>query len=106
MEATLKSGERNIYAKRRFFIDEDTWQIAVSELYDGRGQLWRVGQSMLVQQYQKQVPVYAFEALYDIIAGRYLAIGMNNEEKSAIQYGIKSSSADFTPAALRNAGVR
>ncbi|MBD9413278.1 DUF1329 domain-containing protein [Pseudomonas sp. PDM16] len=106
VEATLKSGERNIYAKRRFFVDEDSWQIAVSEHYDGRGQLWRVGQAMLVQQFDQQVPVYAFEALHDIIAGRYLAIGMANEEKSSIQYGIQASAVDFTPAALRNAGVR
>jgi hypothetical protein len=106
VEATLKSGERNIYAKRRFFIDEDSWQIAVSEHYDGRGQLWRVGQAMLVQQFEQQVPVYAFEALYDIIAGRYLAIGMANEEKKSIEYGIQASAVDFTPAALRNAGVR
>lgn len=106
VEATLKSGERNIYAKRRFFIDEDSWQIAVSEHYDGRGQLWRIGQAMLVQNYSVQVPVYAFEALYDIIAGRYLAIGMANEEKHSIQYGIQATAADFTPAALRNAGVR
>ena len=106
VEATLKSGERNIYAKRRFFIDEDNWQIAVSEHYDGRGQLWRIGQAMLVQQYEQQVPAYAFEALYDIIAGRYLAIGMANEEKSAPQFGMPASAVDFTPAALRNAGVR
>jgi hypothetical protein len=106
VEATLKSGERNIYAKRRFFVDEDSWQIAVSEHYDGRGQLWRVGQAMLVQQFEQQVPVYAFEALYDIIAGRYIAVGMANEEKSAVQYGIQASAVDFTPAALRNAGVR
>ncbi|HSX69832.1 MAG TPA: DUF1329 domain-containing protein [Pseudomonas sp.] len=106
VEATLKSGERNIYAKRRFFVDEDSWQIAVSEHYDGRGQLWRVGQAMLVQQFDQQVPVYAFEALYDIIAGRYIAIGMANEEKTAVQYGIQASAVDFTPAALRNAGVR
>ncbi|MFG0381819.1 DUF1329 domain-containing protein [Pseudomonas sp. zbq_18] len=104
--ATLKAGERNIYAKRRFFVDEDTWQIASSELYDGRGQLWRIGQAMLTQQFDQQVPVYAFEALYDIIAGRYIAIGMANEEKTAVQYGISASAADFTPAALRNAGVR
>jgi len=106
VEATLKTGERNIYAKRRFFIDEDSWQIAVSEHYDGRGQLWRVGQAMLLQQFDQQVPVYAFEALYDIIAGRYIAVGMANEEKSAVQYGIQASAVDFTPAALRNAGVR
>lgn len=106
VEATLKAGERNIYAKRRFYVDEDSWQIALSEHYDGRGQLWRVGEAMLMQHYAQKVPVYAFEALYDIIAGRYIAIGMANEEKTSVQYGTQASAKDFTPAALRNAGVR
>lgn len=105
IEANLKGGERNIYAKRRFFVDEDTWTIVQSELYDGRGQLWRVGEAHLVQHYQQQVPTFAFEALYDVISGRYIAIGMSNEEK-AHEFGYKASARDFTPAALRNAGVR
>lgn len=105
IEATLKTGERNIYAKRRFFVDEDSWTIVQSELYDGRGQLWRVGEGHLVHYYQHQVPSFAFEALYDVISGRYIAIGMSNEEK-AHEFGYKASARDFTPAALRNAGVR
>lgn len=106
VEASLKPGERHIYAKRRFFLDEDSWQIAVSEQYDARGQLWRVGQAMLVQQYKAQVPMYVFETLNDLIAGRYLAIGMKNEEKHGVEFGIDLSASEFTPAALRNAGVR
>lgn len=105
IEATLKSGERNIYAKRRFFVDEDSWTIVQSELYDGRGQLWRVGEAHSLQYYQHKVPAYAFEAHYDIISGRYIAIGMSNEEKPH-EYGYRASARDFTPAALRNAGVR
>ncbi|UVE19776.1 DUF1329 domain-containing protein [Pseudomonas sp. LS44] len=106
VEATLKSGERNIYAKRRFFIDEDSWQIAISELYDGRGQLWRVGQNMLMQQYQAQVPWTAMESLNDLIAGRYITSMMANEQSHPSKFGVKVASTDFTPAALRNAGVR
>ncbi|RJG10364.1 DUF1329 domain-containing protein [Pseudomonas cavernicola] len=106
VEATLKSGERNIYGKRRFFLDEDSWQIAESELYDGRGQLWRVGESQLMQAYQAQTPYYAGETLYDIIAGRYVVGALMNEEKKSIEYGTKASVKDYTPAALRNAGVR
>jgi len=106
IEATLKPGERNIYAKRRFFIDEDSWAILESEHYDGRGQLWRVGEAMQYHGYSRQTSTNAAETLYDLIAGRYLAIGLNNEEKQAFVYGQKASAADFTPAALRNAGVR
>src|SRR5690606_30849319 len=44
--ATLKSGERHIYAKRDFYVDEDTWQAAEIDHYDGRGNLWRVAEAM------------------------------------------------------------
>lgn len=106
VEANLKPGERHIYSKRRFFIDEDSWQIALSEQYDARGELWRVGQVMHLQHYAAQVPMYAFETLNDLTSGRYLAIGMKNEEKHGIEFGIEVSASEFTPAALRNQGVR
>jgi hypothetical protein len=41
LEATLKPGFRHQYAKRVFYIQEDTWGSALSDQYDGRGQLWR-----------------------------------------------------------------
>lgn len=41
VESTLKEGSRHIYAKRTFYIDEDSWNVAIVERYDGKGQLWR-----------------------------------------------------------------
>ncbi|MBC3373661.1 DUF1329 domain-containing protein [Pseudomonas sp. SWRI92] len=104
--ATLKEGQRHIYAKRDFYIDEDTWQAAVIDHYDGRGQLWRVAEAHAENYYDKQVPWYALETLYDLQSGRYLALGMKNEEKSAYDFGFTASTSDFTPAALRQEGVR
>ena len=104
--ATLKEGQRHIYAKRDFFIDEDTWQAAVIDHYDGRGQLWRVAEAHAQDYYDKQVPWYTLEALYDLQSGRYLALGMKNEEKQAYDFGFTASTSDFTPAALRQEGVR
>ncbi|MEK1904336.1 MAG: DUF1329 domain-containing protein [Pseudomonas sp.] len=106
VKATLKAGERNIYAQRTFFIDEDTWTIVLSDLYDGRGQLWRVGEAKAMPYYQRKIPAFAFEALYDLTAGRYIATGLSNEEKEFVKFDVKATAADFTPAALRNAGVR
>lgn len=106
VEGNLKQGMRHVYAKRRFYIDEDSWNIAASELYDGRGQLWRVGQAMLMQEYNAQTPWYAFEALYDLISGRYGVYGMTNEESSWVKFGVSASANDYTPAALRTSGVR
>ncbi|MCF5008390.1 DUF1329 domain-containing protein, partial [Pseudomonas lactis] len=104
--ATLKEGQRHIYAKRDFYIDEDTWQAAVIDHYDGRGQLWRVAEAHAENYYDKQVPWYALETLYDLQSGRYLALGMKNEEKQAYDFGFTASTSDFTPAALRQDGVR
>ena len=104
--ATLKQGERHIYAKRDFFIDEDTWQASAIDHYDGRGTLWRVAEAHNQYYYNHQVPWYTVETLYDLLSGRYLALGMKNEEKQAYEFGFPAKESDFTPAALRQAGVR
>lgn len=104
--ATVKEGERHIYAKRHFFIDEDSWQAGHIDHYDGRGELWRVAEAHALHRYKAQVPGFAAETLYDLVAGRYLAMGMNNEESGDYNYEHKASSTDFTPAALRQSGVR
>lgn len=104
--ATLKGSARHIYAKRDYFIDEDTWQIAEADHYDGRGDLWRVGEGHSQFYYHKQVPWYTMEALYELTSGRYLAVGMKNEEKRSYDFGGATMAGDYTPAALRQTGVR
>lgn len=104
--AKLKSGERHIYATRHMYFDEDSWQLALVDHYDGRGQLWRVGEGHTQQYYHKQVPGYTAETLYDLISGRYSVFGLKNEEKQSIEFGAKAFAASYTPAALRQAGVR
>ncbi|CRM20621.1 MULTISPECIES: DUF1329 domain-containing protein [Pseudomonas] len=103
---TVKPSERHIYAKRHMYIDEDSWQVALVDHYDGRGQLWRVAEGHAQFYYNHQVPAYTVETLYDIIAGRYIALGMKNEEKSSFVFGFNAKAADYTPAALRAEGVR
>ncbi|SDW98366.1 DUF1329 domain-containing protein [Marinobacter mobilis] len=106
VRATLKDGERHIYAQRDFYIDEDTWQIAVVDHYDGRGNLWRVAEAHAMQIYDANIPAYAFETLYDLLSGRYLVMGLTNEEAEPYSYGTERRSNEYTPAALRRAGVR
>ncbi len=104
--ATLKGGERHVYGKRDFYIDEDTWQIAAVDHYDGRGNLWRVAEAHAMQIYDANIPAYAFETLYDLLSGRYLVMGLTNEEDEPYQYGTERRSREYTPAALRRDGVR
>ena len=107
VEATLKSGERHVYAKRTFYIDEDTWQISIADLYDGRGELWRVKEAHNNIHYQVSVPWYALETSHDLISGRHLPIGLGNELRGyRYNWDYKVKERDYTPAALRRSGVR
>ncbi|MDG5499238.1 DUF1329 domain-containing protein [Marinobacter sp. BGYM27] len=106
VRATLKSGERHIYATRDFYVDEDTWQASVIDHYDGRGELWRVAEAHAMQFYDHNIPWYAIEVLYDTLSGRYIALGLTNEEESPYQFGVERNSREYTPAALRRAGTR
>ena len=104
--AKVKPGERHIYATRHMYFDEDTWQLALADHYDGRGQLWRVGEGHAQHYFHKQVTSYTAEALYDLVSGRYSVLGLKNEESQSFDFGAKASAASYTPAALRQAGVR
>lgn len=43
VEADLHPGQRNVIARRKFYVDEDTWTIGVVDCWDGNGNLWKVG---------------------------------------------------------------
>lgn len=106
VEATLKDGARHIYGKRVFFIDEDSWQIAVVDHYDGRGQLWRVGEAHQLQYRDAQVPWLTAEVLHDLQSGRYLVGGLTNEEGNGFDFTARFKHRDFTPQAIRRMGKR
>ncbi len=105
VEATLKPGQSHIYARRTFYIDEDSWQVLAVDQYDGRGQLWRASEAHCINYYDAQVFWRTLEVHTDLLAGRYLAIGLDNENKM-YEYGLKRTPQDYTPAKLRQEGVR
>ena len=105
VEATLKQGVSHIYARRRFFIDEDSWQIVVADHYDGRDQLWRVSEAYTINYYENPLLWETLLCVYDLQNGRYLAFGLNNQ-LGIDRFEIGLEPADFTPDALRRRGRR
>jgi hypothetical protein len=106
VDATLKPGQRHIYKRRTFYVDEDSWQILVVDCYDNRDQLWRVQEGHSINYYD--IPTFwtTLETTYDLQSGRYLALGLDNEERMTVNFAARKTAADFTPAAIANRGTR
>jgi len=105
VQGTLKKGARHIYAKRDLFVDEDSWQVAVADHYDNRGELWRVSEGHAMQFVNANTTWYVANTSYDLISGRYVA-ELNNEERDAMIFGENMKRKEFTTSALRRSGRR
>jgi hypothetical protein len=104
VEATLKAGQKHIYGKRVFLLDEDSWQVVWEDVYDTRGQLWKVGMHGFVQYYDAMVPWTRYNSIHDLLSGMYIIDGLDNEMSGTIQFGAKGKMVDFQSDALRRAG--
>jgi len=105
-EAKLRPNTRHIYARRVYHNDEDAWEISSAELYDGRGQLWRVQELQELQRYNVPLCGSGTETVYDLQAGRYLALAMQNEEPPVNYFADELDPSRYTPNAIRQLGVR
>ena len=105
VEATLKDNMRHVYGKRVFYIDEDSWQIHVADLYDNRNELYRVAVAHGLNYYEVPTHWSTLEVYHDLNSRRYIAIGLDNEDKM-YNFSAELTDADFTPAALRREGTR
>jgi hypothetical protein len=103
VEATLKEGQRNVFAKRTLYLDEDSWVCLGADLYDGRGELWRVVVPSMIQMYDFPMPLKRLEAHYDLQARRYMVqYAANDSGPYQLNTGTKPS--DYTISRLRRSG--
>lgn len=106
VEGTLKPGTSHVYSKRVFYLDEDCWNVAHEDAYDGRGNLWRVSMLPMLQRYDANLPWYHFQLTHDLTNGQYLVSNIDNEVSKLPEYGFKAKWSDFQPDALRRSGTR
>ena len=107
VRATVREGVRNIIARRDFYIDEDSWNIVQADLYDVRGELWRVQEGHLYVATERPACVSAVGFYYDLLARRYVADGLIiGDDENDFTLGSEINGAQFTPGNLRRLGRR
>lgn len=99
VEGTLKQGQRHIYGRRTFYVDEDSWQIVVADTYDRQGQLWRVAEAHMVNYYDVPVLWSTLEVYHDLKERRYLATGLDNN-RNMYRFSEDVDPREFSPNAL------
>ncbi len=105
VEANLKSDTRHTYKKRVFYIDEDSWQVVVTDIYDNRDELYRVGVAHGINYYEVPTQWSTLEVFHDLQSRRYIAMGLDNEA-SMYDFSAELNDVDFTSSALRREGRR
>lgn len=103
VEANLRKGFSHPYAKRRFYLDEDSWQILAVDVYDKTGALVGLQESHPINYYDAPMFGSTLETIYDFPGNRYFADGLDNNEPM-YDFKAKLAPIDFTPQALRREG--
>ena len=99
IEGRLRPDERHIYSRRVFYIDEDSWQIALADTYDLEGRLWRVGEAHAVNYYEVPVHWSTLFTHYDLRARRYFVSGIDNG-RQPYEFSNEADPREFSPIAL------
>lgn len=106
VEANLKKGKRHVYGKRRFYIDEDSWQIVLLESYDGRGDLWKVGIMNTVYDFALKGYIARAQMFHDLQSGAYISMRMVNETSQPNLMATPKGDKYYSPGNLRKMGTR
>ena len=101
VDANLRAGQRHSSPKGRYYIDEDTWTVALAERYDAKGTLVRVPFTMIIALPDVPVVMDIGWGVYDLISGASYVSTLLNESKTQIKI-LDRTPADtyYTPDAL------
>lgn len=107
VEATLAAGKRHVVPKRKYYIDEDSWQIALFDGWDAKGQLWRTNYALMLTA--PDVPAVTNVVLwggYDMQTGAYYLNMASNELPKQYEVQPPIPRSFFSAESLASEGAR
>ncbi len=106
VEATLKSGERHLYGKRVFYIEEDSWIVSSVDSYDNRGNIYRMGLLPSVYSYSANGYTSRHNMYFDLQSGHYVVLRLVNTTEYP-RFNAEPKPLEFySPSNLRRLGRR
>ena len=107
VEATLKPGQRHANPRKMFYLDEDSWSMALYDSYDAANKLHRSQNFVSFVAYEN-VPMLRSEAviMYDHSKGNYALASMAGGARSGWFASDAFSPNALSPTAMAGAGIR
>ncbi|HUO99383.1 MAG TPA: DUF1329 domain-containing protein [Rhizomicrobium sp.] len=106
VEGTLAKGQNDIVARRRLYLDEDTWMAVYSDAWDAQGVLWKFGQASMVQIPELPAVVIGPQFVYDFELGGYLYGFAWNGEPQGYKVSAPHPASLFMPESMAVRAVR
>jgi hypothetical protein len=104
VEGTLAKGQHDIVARRRLYLDEDTWLAVYSDSWDEQGRLWKFGQGTMYLMPDIPAVILGSQFVYDFELGGYI-YGFAFDD-GAYKVTAPHAPTLFTPASLSARSVR
>jgi len=107
IEASVAPGKRHVVAKRKYYLDEDSWQILLLDGWDAQGQLWRtIYALMLLAPDVPSVIGNVDWGTYNLQNGGYFINSATNGLNKQIAVVPRRAETMFSPEELANVGAR
>jgi len=101
--AHLREGFRHINPRRTFYLDEDSYQILMTDHYGKNGELWRYSEAHPINFYEVPTLWTTIEVHYDLDSARFVSYRLD-PRKPVPAFNMDMKAREFTPQALRRMG--
>jgi len=105
VEAQLAPGKRHVMPKRRFYVDEDSWNVLWADGWDAQGQLWHSSMALPFLAFDFPGQMQWSFVTYDNLKDSY-SVNMMNETADHYTPVPRWPATNFTPESMAARGVR
>ena len=105
VDSELRPGTSHTFKKRRFYIDEDSWNMVAVDAYDSRDQLYQFQEGHLNFGYNILASNTSPEIIYHFNSGRYFITAAANEDKP-VNLTAQFSTDHFTATSVQKMSTK
>ena len=97
VEGRCKPTEHCAYPRRTLYLDEDSWQVLLADLYDRQDRLAMLQEVHTLLAYDQPALLPVAETYHDLLGGRYAVSGLSNAEAEARYLDLPPEALERSP---------